>query len=156
MSVGPFQGGDPCDQCRPSGPAGYRRVCVADNIFAEVRAMRPAYPWTVVARSLSLKGLHRFDDSPWIGPTLARGAPVGMRRLCRAGRAGANAAAVVRQSRVGLPAERSSARPRGMKARGYAQIASDNHGAAHPGKACKVLMISHTSALALSVNQSVK
>jgi DNA invertase Pin-like site-specific DNA recombinase len=54
---------------------------VADDILAEVRAMRPAYPWEAVARTLARKGARRPDGGPWTGPALARA----VRRLARDG-----------------------------------------------------------------------
>ncbi|QQP92665.1 hypothetical protein IGS68_29760 (plasmid) [Skermanella sp. TT6] len=54
---------------------------VADDILAEVRAMRPAYPWETVARTLARKGARRPDGGPWTGPALARA----VRRLARDG-----------------------------------------------------------------------
>ncbi|HYE01268.1 MAG TPA: recombinase family protein, partial [Alphaproteobacteria bacterium] len=52
---------------------------VADDILPEVRAMRPAYPWETVARSLDRKGSRRPDGGAWTGPALARA----VRRLAR-------------------------------------------------------------------------
>lgn len=54
---------------------------VAEDILAEVREMRPAYPWAVVARTLTRKGSSRPDGGPWTGPALARA----VRRLARDG-----------------------------------------------------------------------
>ncbi|MCW2239113.1 recombinase family protein [Azospirillum canadense] len=54
---------------------------VADAILPHVRAMRPAYPWETVARSLAKSGSRRPDGGPWTGPALARA----VRRLARDG-----------------------------------------------------------------------
>jgi DNA invertase Pin-like site-specific DNA recombinase len=54
---------------------------VADAILPHVRAMRPAYPWESVARSLDKAGARRPDGGPWTGSSLARA----VRRLARDG-----------------------------------------------------------------------
>lgn len=54
---------------------------VADGILPHVRAMRPAYPWEIVARSLDRSGSRRPDGGSWTGPALARA----VRRLARDG-----------------------------------------------------------------------
>ncbi|MCW2240627.1 recombinase family protein [Azospirillum canadense] len=54
---------------------------VADAILPHVRAMRPAYPWETVARSLAKSGSRRPDGGSWTGPALARA----VRRLARDG-----------------------------------------------------------------------
>jgi hypothetical protein len=45
---------------------------VADDILAQVREMRPAYPREVVTRTLARKGSRRPDGGLWTGPALAR------------------------------------------------------------------------------------
>lgn len=54
---------------------------IADEILPHVRAMRPSYPWDVVARSLNRTEGRRPDGGPWTGPALARA----VRRLARDG-----------------------------------------------------------------------
>jgi DNA invertase Pin-like site-specific DNA recombinase len=45
---------------------------VADSVLPVIRALRPAYPWDAVARSLNKNGSRRPDGGPWTGPALAR------------------------------------------------------------------------------------